>query len=61
MTQLQEHDAMICRACGKEERASEGYPCVRCGTFICVICNMRGVEKCKACSTKDVPMPDWLL
>ncbi len=60
MTQLQEHDAMICRACGKEERASEGYPCIRCGTFICVICNMRGVEKCKACAAKDVPTPDWL-
>ena len=34
--QLQEHDAMICRSCGNEERASEGYPCVDCGTFICV-------------------------
>lgn len=49
MTKLQEHDAMACRACGNEERASEGYPCVDCGTFICMICNMRGVTLCKTC------------
>jgi hypothetical protein len=61
VTQLQEHDAMICRACGKEERASEGYPCVSCGTFICVICNMRGVVKCRACEAREVPMPDWTI
>jgi hypothetical protein len=48
----QETDSMICRACGNEERASEGYPCERCGTFICVICNMRGVLLCKACQAK---------
>ena len=24
MVELREHDAMICRACGNEERASEG-------------------------------------
>lgn len=60
MSNLKERDAMICRACGKEERASEGYPCIRCGTFICLVCNMRGVEKCKACASKDVPMPEWL-
>ena len=35
MSQLQEHDGMECRACGQEERASEGYPCSNCGTFIC--------------------------
>ncbi len=52
MTKLEEHDAMICRACGNEERASEGYPCVDCGTFICVVCNMRGVIRCKACTEK---------
>jgi len=46
---MPERDAMICRACGKEERASEGYPCQRCGTFICEICNMRGVVLCRAC------------
>jgi hypothetical protein len=51
---------MICRACGNEERASEGYPCTNCGTFICVICNMRGVYKCKNCADKDIPMPKWL-
>lgn len=45
-------DAMICRACGREERASEGYPCIRCGTFICLICNLRGVEFCRQCASK---------
>jgi hypothetical protein len=60
MTELHEHDAMVCRACGNEERASEGYPCVTCGTFICMICNMRGVMKCKACAAKEIPMPKWL-
>jgi hypothetical protein len=52
MGKLQEHDAMICRACGNEERASEGYPCTNCGTFICVMCNMRGVVLCKNCQEK---------
>lgn len=42
-------DQMICRACGRQERASEGYPCQRCSTFICVVCNMQGVTHCKAC------------
>jgi DNA-directed RNA polymerase subunit RPC12/RpoP len=60
MRQLQEHDAMVCRACGNEERASEGYPCADCGTFICQICNMRGVMKCKKCDAKNLPMPKWL-
>ncbi len=46
---MAEHDAMVCRACDREERASEGYPCQRCGTFICVLCNMRGVIFCRAC------------
>ena len=40
---------MICRACGNEERASEGYPCAGCGTFICLLCNLRGVERCQGC------------
>ncbi len=44
-----ERDAMICRACGREERASEGYPCERCGTFICLICSFRGVVLCRDC------------
>ena len=47
-----EVDLMVCRACGNEERASEGYPCDGCGTFICVVCNMRGVTLCKACQEK---------
>lgn len=50
MVELHEHDAMICRACGNEERASEGYPCVTCGTFICLICSMRGVTVCARCA-----------
>lgn len=47
-----ETDAMVCRACGNEERASEGYPCEDCGTFICLICSFRGVTHCKACAEK---------
>jgi hypothetical protein len=47
-----ELDLMICRACGNEERASEGYPCEGCGTFICLICTMRGVTKCKQCASQ---------
>ena len=43
---------MVCRACGREERASEGYPCADCGTFICLICNFRGVMYCRACAAK---------
>ncbi len=48
-----EHDGMVCRSCGNEERASEGYPCSSCGTFICVICSMRGVTLCKECAAKS--------
>lgn len=46
---------MVCRACGNEERASEGYPCTDCGTFICVICNLRGVTRCRECQAKATP------
>lgn len=46
---MSETDAMLCRACGNEERASEGYPCERCGTFICQICALRGVTLCASC------------
>lgn len=42
-------DAMTCRACGNEGRASEGYPCVGCGTFVCIVCEIRGVDRCRAC------------
>ena len=52
MAKLKERDAMACRACGREERASEGYPCAECGTFICLLCNMRGVTMCKTCQEK---------
>jgi hypothetical protein len=60
MSNLRERDAMKCRACGNEERASEGYPCVKCGTFVCVVCNMRGVVECRACAEKSLPTPKWL-
>jgi hypothetical protein len=46
---LRERDAMICRSCSNEERASEGYPCENCGTFICIICTFRGVVVCRKC------------
>jgi hypothetical protein len=52
MTELKERDAMECRACGGEERASEGYPCTGCGTFICLLCTMRGVVLCRTCAAK---------
>jgi hypothetical protein len=51
---LTERDAMICRACGREERASEGYPCETCGTFVCLVCTIRGVTLCKECSATPV-------
>lgn len=53
--ELKERDAMLCRACGREERASEGYPCERCGTFICLICSFRGVVLCRACAEEKTP------
>ncbi len=56
MTELRERDAMVSRACGKEERASEGYPCSDCGRFICNMCNMRGVLQCADCA-KRPPSP----
>ena len=52
-----EKDAMRCRACGAEERASEGYPCVDCGTFICLICTFRGVTRCAGCAAKAAQAP----
>ena len=52
MTELRERDAMNCRACGNEERASEGYPCHGCGTFICQVCSMKGVTLCRRCAVK---------
>ncbi len=52
---LTERDAMICRACGREDRASEGYPCEVCGTFLCLVCTIRGVTRCRICAAKDVP------
>jgi hypothetical protein len=60
MAELRERDAMVCRACGNEERASEGYPCVKCGTFVCVVCNKRGVVECMACAQNTLPTPKWL-
>ena len=55
---MAETDAMVCRACGREERASEGYPCHNCGTFICQLCNMKGIVLCKKCQEADTkPQP----
>ncbi|WKW11172.1 hypothetical protein Strain138_000407 [Pseudogemmatithrix spongiicola] len=50
---MSERDAMICRACGKQERASEGYPCESCGTFICQICVLKGVTLCASCQAAE--------
>jgi hypothetical protein len=48
-----ERDVMVCRACGREERASEGYPCQGCGTFICLVCTYQdGVTLCKECAAR---------
>jgi hypothetical protein len=52
MTSPREHDGMICRSCGRDERASEGYPCAECGTFICLGCSIRGVTLCRSCREK---------
>ena len=57
MTEIKERDSMVCRACGREERASEGYPCTECGTFICLVCELRGVTLCKTCAAKAPPGP----
>ena len=54
---LRETDLMMCRSCGHEERASEGYPCADCGTFVCIICNFRGVTLCKSCVAKRPEPP----
>ncbi|MDQ6886461.1 MAG: hypothetical protein M3068_04115 [Gemmatimonadota bacterium] len=55
--QTHEHDGMICRSCGREERASEGYPCQGCGTFLCLICSFRGVTHCSSCAAQQQPEP----
>ncbi len=47
--QPHEHDMMVCRACGQPDRASEGYPCEQCGTFICLGCTFKGVTRCRKC------------
>ena len=63
MGELRERDAMTCRACGNEERASEGYPCADCSRFVCNMCNMRGVVLCAECArragkaTAEAPVP----
>jgi hypothetical protein len=54
---LVERDAMICRACQNQERASEGYPCAGCGTFICIICTFRGVTVCRKCTESGAAAP----
>lgn len=71
MTDLREKDAMMCRACGNEERASEGYPCASCGTFICIMCSFKGIAQCRKCAeaaqhaespptpSREIPLIDW--
>lgn len=55
--ELKEVDVMVCRACGRDERASEGYPCIDCGTFICLLCSLRGTRRCLECAAKAPPEP----
>lgn len=50
-------ETMVCRACGQEDRASEGYPCAGCGTFICLICTFRDITLCQECAAKAVKPP----
>jgi len=50
---MAERDVMVCRSCAQEERASEGYPCENCGTFVCQICVMRGVTLCASCQALE--------
>jgi hypothetical protein len=57
MNKPSEHDGMVCRSCDREERASEGYPCADCGTFICLICMLRGVVRCRACEKRLAAEP----
>lgn len=57
MTELHERDMMHCRSCGREERASEGYPCAGCGTFLCIICSFKGVVLCAECEAKQGKPP----
>lgn len=57
MAEIHEHDGMACRSCGREERASEGYPCASCGTFICLICSFRGVTLCRECQAREGGSP----
>jgi hypothetical protein len=71
MPDLKEKDAMMCRSCANEERASEGYPCITCGTFICIMCSFKGIVQCKQCeavqpeaetsnaAASQTPVMDW--
>ena len=46
---------MQCRRCGRDERASEGYPCVACGTFLCLPCTLKGAVRCTECEAQGKP------
>jgi hypothetical protein len=52
MVAIPDSDRMSCRACRRDGRASEGYPCRECGTFICLLCSIRGVVLCADCATR---------
>lgn len=58
MTELRERDLMRCRSCGQDERASEGYPCESCGTFICLMCVLKGMTRCATCRGEAIPGSD---
>ena len=49
----EEMERIRCRYCGNEDRASEGYPCEGCGTFICILCSIRGITMCRACEKQQ--------
>ena len=46
---LEETERISFRYCGQDDRASEGYPCKVCGTFICIVCSIRGITMCREC------------
>jgi len=48
----QARETIVCRSCGQEDRASEGYPCAGCGTFLCLICTFRDITLCRECAAK---------
>lgn len=54
---LEETERIRCRYCGEEDRASEGYPCQGCGTFLCIVCSLRGITMCRTCEKTSGQQP----